>query len=48
MKNYRSMLTPMVMDLKKMNEDSSELGKIDQHLYRQADWIIDVSGYHQT
>jgi hypothetical protein len=35
MKDYKSMLTPMVMDLKKMNEASTYLGKIDPHLYRK-------------
>jgi hypothetical protein len=29
------MPTPMVINLKKMNEASSESGKIDPHLYRQ-------------
>jgi hypothetical protein len=29
------MPTLMVMNLKKMNEDSSDLGEIDPHLYRQ-------------
>ena len=29
-----SMPTPMVMNLKKMNEASSESGEIDPHLYR--------------
>jgi hypothetical protein len=33
MTNYKSMLTPMVMDLKKMNEDSTDSGEIDAHLY---------------
>jgi hypothetical protein len=31
----RSMPTPMVMNLKKMNEASSDSGEIDPHLYRQ-------------
>jgi hypothetical protein len=31
----KSMPTPMVMDLKKMNEASTDLGEIDPHLYRQ-------------
>jgi hypothetical protein len=31
----KSMPTPMVMDLKKMNEDSTDSGEIDRHLYRQ-------------
>jgi hypothetical protein len=30
----KSMHTPMVMDLKKMNEASTDSGKIDPHLYR--------------
>ena len=30
-----SMPTPMVMDLKKINEASIDLGEIDPHLYRQ-------------
>jgi hypothetical protein len=29
------MPTPMVMDLKKMNGDSIDLGDIDAHIYRQ-------------
>jgi hypothetical protein len=29
------MLTPMVMDLKKMNDASTNSGEIDPHLYRQ-------------
>jgi hypothetical protein len=29
------MPTPMVMNLKKMNKVSSDLGEIDPHLYRQ-------------
>jgi hypothetical protein len=35
MTNYKSMPTLMVMNLKKMNEASSESGKIDPRLYRQ-------------
>jgi hypothetical protein len=35
MTNCRSMPTPMVMNLKKMNKASSESGEIDPHLYRQ-------------
>jgi hypothetical protein len=35
MTDYRSMPTPMVMNLKKMNEASSESDEIDPHLYRQ-------------
>jgi hypothetical protein len=31
----KSMPTPMVMNLKKMNEASSDSGEIDPHLYRQ-------------
>jgi hypothetical protein len=31
----KSMPTPMVMDLKKMNEVSTDSGEIDPHLYRQ-------------
>ena len=34
MTDYRSMPTPMVMNLKKMNEASSDSGKIDLHLYK--------------
>jgi hypothetical protein len=34
MTNCKSMPTPMVMDLKKINEDSTDLGEIDAHLYR--------------
>jgi hypothetical protein len=33
MTNYKSMPTPMVMDLKKMNEDSTYSGEIDALLY---------------
>jgi hypothetical protein len=44
MTDCKSMPTPMVMDLKKMNEASTDSGEIDPHLYRQSiDWIIDVS-----
>jgi hypothetical protein len=39
----KSMPTPMVMNLKKMNEASSDSGEIDPHL-TDNDWIIDVSG----
>jgi hypothetical protein len=35
MTDYISMPTPMVMNLKKMNEASSKSGEIDTHLYRQ-------------
>lgn len=35
MTDYKSMPTPMVMDLKKMNDASTDLGEIDPHLYRQ-------------
>jgi hypothetical protein len=35
MMDYKSMPTPMVMNLKNMNEASSESGEIDPHLYRQ-------------
>jgi hypothetical protein len=31
----KSMPTPMVMDLKKMNDVSTDSGEIDPHLYRQ-------------
>jgi hypothetical protein len=34
MMDYKSMPTPMVMDLKKMNEASSDSGEIDPHLYK--------------
>jgi hypothetical protein len=34
MRDYKSMPTPMVVNLKKMNEASSESGEIDPHLYR--------------
>jgi hypothetical protein len=34
MRDYKSMPTPMVMDLKKMNEASTDSGEIDPHLYR--------------
>ena len=33
--DYKSMPTPMVMNLEKMNEASSTSGEIDPHLYRQ-------------
>jgi hypothetical protein len=33
--DYKSMPTSMVMDLKKMNEASTDLGEIDPHLYQQ-------------
>jgi hypothetical protein len=33
MKNCKSMPTPMVMDLKKMNDASTDSGEIDPHLY---------------
>jgi hypothetical protein len=35
MTDYRSISTPMVMNLKKMNETFSDSGKIDPHIYRQ-------------
>jgi hypothetical protein len=35
MTDYKPMATPMVMNLKKLNETSSDLGEIDPHLYRQ-------------
>jgi hypothetical protein len=35
MKESKSMPTPMVMDLKKMKDASTDSGDIDQHLYRQ-------------
>jgi hypothetical protein len=35
MMDCKSMATPMVMNLKKMNEASSDSGVIDPHLYRQ-------------
>jgi hypothetical protein len=35
MKDCKSIPTPMVMDLKKMNEASTDSGEIDPHLYRQ-------------
>ena len=35
MTNYKSMPTPMVMNLKKMNEDSFDSCEIDLHLYKQ-------------
>ena len=35
MMDYKSMPTQMVMNLKKMNEDSSDSGEIDPHIYRQ-------------
>ena len=31
----KPMPTPMVMNLKKLNKTSSDLGEIDPHLYRQ-------------
>jgi hypothetical protein len=34
MTDYRSMSTPMVMNLKKMNEAYIDSGEIDPHLYR--------------
>jgi hypothetical protein len=37
MTDCKSMPTPMVMNLKKMNEASSDSGEIDPHLYR---WLI--------
>jgi hypothetical protein len=44
MTDCRTMPTPMVMNLKKMNKASSDSGEIDPHLYRTTHWIIDVSG----
>jgi hypothetical protein len=35
MTDCKSMPTPMVMDLKKMNEASTDSGEIDPHFYRQ-------------
>jgi hypothetical protein len=35
MTNCKSMPTSMVMNLKKMNEASSDLGEIDPHIHRQ-------------
>jgi hypothetical protein len=35
MMDCKSMPTPMVMNLKKMNEDSSDSSEIDPHLYKQ-------------
>jgi hypothetical protein len=35
MTDYKSMPTTMVMNLKKMNEASSDSGEIDPHLYKQ-------------
>jgi hypothetical protein len=35
MTDWKSMPTPMVMDLKKMNKSSTDSGEIDRHLYRQ-------------
>ena len=35
MTDCKSMPTPMVMDLKKMNDASTDSGDIDPHLYRQ-------------
>jgi hypothetical protein len=35
MMDCKSMPTPMVMDLKKMNEASTDSGEIDPHPYRQ-------------
>jgi hypothetical protein len=34
MTKCKSMPTPMVMDLKKMNDDSTDSSDIDPHLYR--------------
>jgi hypothetical protein len=34
MQECKSMPTPMVMDLKKMNDASTDSGEIDPHLYR--------------
>jgi hypothetical protein len=35
MMDCKSMPTPMVMNLKKMNASSSDSGDIDPHLYKQ-------------
>jgi hypothetical protein len=35
MMDYKSMPTPMMMNLKKMNEASSDSDEIDPHLYQQ-------------
>ena len=35
MTDCKSMPTPMVMDLKKMNDASTDSGEIDPHTYRQ-------------
>jgi hypothetical protein len=35
MTECKSMPTPMVMDLKKMNDASTDSGEINPHLYRQ-------------
>jgi hypothetical protein len=35
MTDCKSMPTPMVLDLKNMNDDSIDSGDIDPHLYRQ-------------
>jgi hypothetical protein len=35
MADCKSMPTPMVINLKKMNEASFDSGKIDPHVYRQ-------------
>jgi hypothetical protein len=35
MMDCKSMPTPMVMNLKKMNEASTDSGEIDPHIYRQ-------------
>ena len=44
MREGKSMPKPMVMDMKKMNEASTDSGEIDPHLYRQLIGIIDVFG----
>ena len=35
MTDYKPMATPMVMNLKKLSETSSDSGKINSHIYRQ-------------
>jgi hypothetical protein len=35
MKNYKSVPTSMVMNLKKLSKTSFDSGKIDPHLYKQ-------------
>jgi len=45
---YKPIPTVMLMNMKKMNETSFDLGEIDPHIYKTTDWMIDESGYHQT